>query len=45
MITNTKVVVGILIVVLFLTMIVIDPNLINLSYFCVLLSFAFKLRL
>lgn len=44
MIANTKVVVSLLLVVLFLTMIVIDPNMIDVSYFFVLFSFALKLR-
>lgn len=44
MITDTKTVVSTLIVVLFLTMILINPNMIDFSYFCVLLSFAFKLK-
>lgn len=44
MITDTKTVVSTLIVVLFLTMIVIDPNIVDLSYFCILLSFVFKLK-
>lgn len=44
MITDIKTVVNTLIVVLFLTMIVINPNVVDFIYFILLLSFAFELE-
>lgn len=45
MLTDTKTVVSVLLVVLFLTMIVVDPSVIDVSYFLVLFSFILKLTL
>ena len=44
MITDTKAVVNTLVVVLFLTMIVLEPNIIDFTFFLVLFYFLFKIR-
>lgn len=44
MITDTKTVVSTLIVVLFLTMVVLSPNMLDLSYFCILFLLILKMR-
>ena len=44
MITDIKTVVNTLIVVLFLTMVVLEPTILNFSYFSVLFYFLFKIR-
>lgn len=45
MLTNTKTVISMLLVVLFLTMIIVDPNIMDISCFLVLFSFLLKLSI
>lgn len=44
MLTDTRTVINTLVVVLFLTMIVLEPNIIDFSYFLVLFYFLYKIR-
>ncbi len=44
MLTDTKTAINILAVVLFLTMIAVEPNIIDFSYFLVLFYFLYKIR-
>ena len=44
MLTDTKTVINALVVVLFLTMIVLSPNMLDLSLFLVLFYFSYSLR-
>ena len=44
MLTDTRTAINALIVVLFLTMVVLEPTILNFSYFSVLFYFLFKIR-
>ena len=44
MLADTKTAVNALIVVLFLTMVVLEPSILNFSYFSVLFYFLFRIR-
>lgn len=44
MLTDTRAVINTLVVVLFLTMVVLEPNIIDFSCFLVLFYFLFKIR-